>query len=143
MENKNILLHDNFLKKAIDHHIGDIQNLPAPAQAKIRRVYREFFSAYHKIAMQAQMHTNTDNLEDYRLDPEIVEYMQHFFSDYQGLYHDFTLLNTNTEALLAIDRDVDPAGFRERLDLLMAGKMDLTERKTLTALMGDENTEEI
>jgi len=143
MENKDIELSDEFLSKAIEHHIGDIRNIPAIAQGEIRRVYRDFFSAYHKIAMQGPMRTNADFLKDYRLNPEVIEYMQHFFSDYQVLHRKFKLLNRNAGALLKIDRDADPEAFREQLDLLLAGKMDLAEKEILTELVGLEKPEDV
>jgi len=139
MEIEDSEFSEEFLSKAIEHHIGDIRIIPAIAKGEIRRVYRDFFSAYHKIAMQAPMRTDADILKGYRLNPEVIEYMQHFFSDYQGLYREFALLNKNARALLKIDRDADPAGFREQLELLLAGKINLAGKKVLTKLMGQED----
>ena len=141
MNKYDVEISDEFLSRAIDYHIGEVGNLPASAQDEIRRVYRDFFSAYHKIAMQAPIRADADILEEYRLNPEVIEYMQHFFSDYQGLYREFTLLNRNAGALLKIVREADPAGFREQLELMLAGKMDVAEREVLTELMGQENPE--
>jgi hypothetical protein len=142
MEKYDFEFSDEFLSNAIDYHIGDIRNIPAIAQGEIRRVYQDFFSAYHKIAMQMPMRKNVDILKDYRLNPKVIEYMRHFFSDYQVLYREFSLLNRNAGALLKIDRDADPAGFWEQLELLLAGKINLAENEVLNELMGQENPKE-
>jgi hypothetical protein len=44
--------------------------------------------------------------------------------------------------LLKIDRDADPAGFWEQLELLLAGKINLAENEVLNELMGQENPKE-
>ena len=143
MEEYDIEFSDELLSKAIDYHIGDIRNIPEIAQCEIRRVYRDFFSAYRKIASQVPMRKNADILKDYRLYPEVIEYMQHFFSDYQALYRSFTLLNRNAEALLKIDREADPEAFREQIKLLLAGKIDLAENEVLSVLMRQESLDKI
>ena len=62
-----------------------------------------------------------------------------FFSDYQGLHREFPLLNRNAGVLLKIDRDADPSGFREQLESLLAGKMNVAEKEVFTELMGQDN----
>ena len=143
MEKYNLESSDEFLSNAIDYHIGDIRNIPEIAQGEIRRVYQYFFSAYHKIAIQMPMHKNIDILKDYGLNPKVIEYMRHFFSDYQVLYREFTLLNRNAGALLKIDWDSDPARFQEQLDLLLTGKMDSAEKEIITALVWQEDSEDV
>lgn len=120
---------------AIDYHLGNIANLPESVQDKIRSVYKSFYSTYLNIA-KLKGFTEITAVDDLiKLDSELIEYMRHFFSDYQTVYRDFLYLNRQVRELMQIDQQHYPEKFRERLDNLMAGNNDEGSELILKAIL--------
>jgi hypothetical protein len=110
-----------LVSRAIDYRLGDIATLPDKAQSKILEVYTAFYAAYLRILNIKGDSPDMDQVRRGALDPEAVEYMQHFFSDYQIIYREFNALNRHAQALLQTDRGQDPARFQELLQVLLSG----------------------
>ena len=69
------------VEDAIKAHLGDIDGLPDAARQKIHQVYQAFYDAYLKIADLKEASGNKDmgKTDLVGFDPDIIEYMQHFF----------------------------------------------------------------
>ena len=104
--------------KAIEHFIGDTSKLPGDAQADIFRIYNAFFRAYRAVADQKPQFKKTQARDGFKLDEEILEYMQHFFSDYQKLYRRFKTINRHASMLMQIDPSKDPQRYSDQLQKL-------------------------
>ncbi|MDP4858066.1 MAG: hypothetical protein NWR42_11700, partial [Desulfobacterales bacterium] len=82
-----------LIESAIKSEIGDIDQLPHSVAARVRDVYGEFIPVYTEmIRIRENQH------RDWRpailpIDPDMVEDMLHFFSDYQHLTRAFKRLN--------------------------------------------------
>jgi hypothetical protein len=122
MNNMDMETIENIIPAAIDYHLGNITNLPESAQIKIHNIYKVFYSAYLNIAKLKGLpeHTATDDLIE--LDGELIEYMRHFFSDYQIIYREFVSLNRQVRELMQIDQQHNPQRFEEGLNTLVTGK---------------------
>jgi hypothetical protein len=119
MDRENI---GTIIPAAIDFHLGNITNLPESAQVKIRNSYKVFYSAYLNIAKLKGLPENTATDDLIELDDELIEYMRHFFSDYQPIYREFVSLNRQVRELMQIDQQHNPQRFKERLNTLVTGK---------------------
>jgi hypothetical protein len=109
-----------IVTEAIASILGDVSELPEAARARIRDIYTAFFSAYLDIARLKGFQRFAALRDPRKLDPEIVEYMRHFFSDYQHIYREFNELNRRVVALLEMDRERFPARFRQQAEQLVA-----------------------
>ena len=110
-----------MVTRAIEYRLGDIATLPDEAQLRIREVYTACYSAYLRILNIKADSADMEQVCRGALDPDAVEYMQHFFSDYQTIYREFTALNRHAQALQQTDRGQDPAQFQELLQVLLSG----------------------
>jgi hypothetical protein len=91
-----------LIDSAIESEIGDIDQLPRSVAARVRDVYGEFIPVYTEMI---RIRENRDG--DWRpvilpIDPDMVEDMLHFFSDYQHLTRAFKRLNREVKILLAL-----------------------------------------
>lgn len=113
---------DALVSVAITSHLGDINALPQAVQSKVQGVYREFFTAYLGVSRlkRPQMTVEREVVSD--LDPEILDGMQHCFSDYQHLFRQFEVLNRRVRALLAIDGERFPFEFQAYVDDLLSDR---------------------
>ena len=109
-----------IVTEAIASLLGDISELPEASRARIRDIYTAFFSAYFDIARLKGFRRFAALRDPRKLDPEIVEYMRHFFSDYQHIYREFNDLNRRVVALLEMDRERFPARFERQAEQLVA-----------------------
>lgn len=108
------------VSEALASHLGDLRSLPEAVQSKIQSVYDAFFTAYLGICQmkRPQVTVERENLND--LDPEVLDCMQHCFSDYQHLFHQFEALNHRVRRLLAMDGERFPEEFRLSVDELLS-----------------------
>lgn len=137
MNDNNYTNIDTVVDNAIKERLGDINGLPDSARQKIRQDYRVFFEAYLKIAdlKKTSQHINTEKRDAAGFDPDIIEYMQHFFSDYQNIYRDFKSANRHARALIQIDRNKHPQDFESQLNALISGKNDFTEESVMEEIL--------
>jgi hypothetical protein len=110
-----------LIESAIKSEIGDIDQLPHSVAARVRDVYGEFIPVYTEmIRIRENQH------RDWRpailpIDPDIVENMLHFFSDYQRLTRAFKRLNHEVKILLALDRHREPRRYDEWAENIVSG----------------------
>ena len=111
-----------FGSEAITSHLGDISALPEAVQSKFRGVYHAFFTAYLGICQlkRPQMTVEREDVND--LDPEVLDCMQHCFSDYQHLFRQFEVLNRQVRALLPIDGERFPMAYQAYVDDLLCDR---------------------
>ena len=110
------------VSEAITHHLGDISALPEAVQSKVQSVYHAFFTAYLGICRlkRPPMTVEREVVDD--LDPDVLDCMQHCFSDYQHLFRQFEVLNRRVRALLPIDGARFPFEFQAYVDDLLSDR---------------------
>ena len=110
-----------LIDSAIKSEIGDIDQLPHSVAARVRDVYGEFIPVYTEmIRIRENQH------QDWRpailpIDPDMVEDMLHFFSDYQHLTRAFKRLNREVKILMAMDRNREPHRYDEWAENIVSG----------------------
>ncbi|MEN8807691.1 MAG: hypothetical protein ABF291_09450 [Desulfobacterales bacterium] len=110
-----------LIEGAIKSEIGDIDQLPHSVADRVRDVYGEFIPVYTEmIRIRENQH------RDWRpailpIDPDMVEDMLHFFSDYQHLTRAFKRLNREVKTLMAMDRQSEPHRFDEWVENIVSG----------------------
>ncbi|MGB5423575.1 MAG: hypothetical protein WBN03_15535 [Desulfobacterales bacterium] len=110
-----------LIESAIKSEIGDIDQLPHSVAARVRDLYGEFIPVYAEmIRIRENQH------QDWRpvilpIDPDMVEDMLHFFSDYQHLTRAFKRLNREVKILLALDRHSEPRRYDEWVENIVSG----------------------
>ena len=135
MNESQTIVDDPFLTRAIESDLGPIDDLPEKAKSRIYAVYRDFYSAYHAIAKLKGYKNHATDLLEPGFDSEILEYMQHFFSDYQTIYREFRQLRRNAKELLTVDRQVYPARYRELIDMLFTGQDPFQNQKVFEEIL--------
>ena len=110
------------VSEAITSRLGDISALPEAVQSKIQSVYHAFFTAYLGICRLKSPQTTVEREDVNDLDPEVLDYMQHCFSDYQHLFRQFEVLNRRVRALLPIDGERFPFEFQAYVDDLLSDR---------------------
>ena len=118
---------DSIAKQAIAEYLGDISSFPSTVRYKIIEVYQEFFTAYLNIGRIKGISENEAMDKIAELDQDLIDYMQHFFSDYQDLYRSFVGLNRHAKELLLINRIRHPKKFDEKVDDLIAGRKQFND----------------
>jgi hypothetical protein len=111
-----------LVSETIISFLGDISALPQAVQSKVQSVYHAFFTAYLGICRlkRPRMTVETEIVND--LDPEVLDCMQHCFSDYQHLFRQFEVLNPRVRALLPIDGERYPLEFQASVDDLLSDR---------------------
>lgn len=110
-----------LIESAINSEIGDIDQLPHSVAARVREVYGEFMPVYTEmIRIRENQH------RDWRpailpIDPDMVEDMLHFFSDYQHLTRAFKRLNREVKTLMAMDSHREPHRYDEWAENIVSG----------------------
>ncbi len=130
------------VEDAIKARLGNIDGLPDAARQKIRQVYQAFYDAYLKIAdfKKASASKDTGKTDAIGFDPDIIEYMQHFFSDYQSIYRDFKFTNHYARALIQAEQNKNSESFERQLNALISGKNDFTEASVMDKILhGNES----
>ena len=113
---------DSIVTAAIALYLGDVSSLPRAAKNSIFEVYRAFFTAYLNIGRVKGISENEVLEKIAEMDEDLVNYMQHFFSDYQDIYRGFIDLNRNAKELMQIDGIRHPKQFNEQVVNLLAGR---------------------
>jgi len=127
---------DSIVTAAIALYLGDISSLPRAVKNKIFEVYRTFFTAYINIGRIKGISEN-ETLENIaEMDEDLINYMQHFFSDYQDLYRGFMDLNRYAKELMQIDSIKHPEQFNEIVDNLLAGRNLFNDEHVFNQLRG-------
>lgn len=139
----NTTLHTDteaVVNDAIKARLGDIDGLPDAARQKIHQVYQAFYDAYLKIAdlKKASANSDTERTDAAGFDPDVIEYMQHFFSDYQNIYREFKSTNRHARALIQTDQNEDADSFENQLNALISGKSHFAEASVMDEIL-DEN----
>jgi hypothetical protein len=127
---------ENVVSTAIATRLGDLDYLPEDVHLRIQSIYKEFFNAYMNIARMKADEATTRQLDPVNLDPEILTYMQHFFSDYQHIYRRFRYFERIAKSLLRIDRHKFPAEYETHLNLLFSEQQESENRSILQKLLG-------
>jgi hypothetical protein len=130
---------DPIVMAAISEHLGDISYLPNGIKTRIDETYKAFFTAYLNIGRIEGISENEAIDKIASLDQDLIDYMQHFFSDYQDLYHDFINLNRHAKELLQIDRIRHPKKFDEKVDDLIAGRKQFNDDFVFNQLRSNQN----
>lgn len=124
-DNKNTTIDgqsiQQLIERAIKSEIGDIDQLPHAVAARVRDVYAEFMPVYTEmIRIRANQHRDR-RPAILPIDPDMVEDMLHFFSDYQHLTRAFKRLNREVKTLLALDSQHEPHRYDELADSIVSG----------------------
>ena len=106
---------------AIEAAFGNVDALPPEVGARLRDVYREFIPVYLEIIRAKDGHPADWLPQQIVFDPEVVEDMRHFFSDYQDLARSFKRINHQVQNLLKIDRQADPHRFERCVADIVSG----------------------
>ena len=110
-----------IVEGAIESEIGDIDSLPPKVVARVREVYRAFLSGYVEMIRLRDNHPEGWQPERIAIEPEMVEEMLHFFSDYQHLTRDFKEINQKVQYLLKLNREDDPIHFDQCVEEIVSG----------------------
>jgi len=110
-----------LIESAIKTEIGDIDQLPDAVAARVRDVYGEFMPVYTEmIRIKGNQHRDRQPAM-LPIDPDMVEDMLHFFSDYQHLTRAFKRLNREVKTLLSLDRHSEPHRYDELAESIVSG----------------------
>ena len=133
---------DAIVTEAIAAYLEDISSLPRTVQRRIIDVYRDFFTAYINIGRVKGISEN-DVLEKMtEMDEDLINYMRHFFSDYQDLFRGFMDLNRHAKELMQIDSIKYPKQFNEQVDNLLAGRNLFNDEHVFNQLRLNLQTDE-
>jgi hypothetical protein len=124
-DNKNTTIDgqsiQQLIESAIKSEIGDIDMLPHAVASHVRDVYGEFMPVYTEmIRIKGNQHRDRQPAV-LPVDPDMVEDMLHFFSDYQHLTRAFKRLNREVKILLALDRHSEPHRYDELAESIVSG----------------------
>ena len=110
-----------LIERAIKSEIGNIDQLPDAVAARVRDVYGEFMPVYTEmIRIKGNQHGDR-RPAILPIDPDMVEDMLHFFSDYQHLTRAFKRLNREVKTLLSLDRHSEPHRYDELAESIVSG----------------------
>ena len=110
------------VSETITSRLGDIGALPKAVQSKVESVYHAFFTSYLGICRLKSPQTTVERVDVNDLDPEVLDCMQHCFSDYQHLFRQFEVLNRRVVALLPIDGENFPFEFQAYVGDLLSDR---------------------
>ena len=110
-----------LVDSAIKSEIGDIDQLPHGVAARVRDVYGEFIPVYTEMIRIRENQHRDLRPAILPIDPDMVEDMLHFFSDYQHLTRAFKQLNREVKTLLALDRHSEPRRYDEWAENIVSG----------------------
>ena len=113
-----------LIESAIKSEVGDIDQLPRSVAARVRDVYGEFMPVYTEM-IRIRENKHRDRRPAFLpIDPDMVEDMLHFFSDYQHLTRAFKRLNREVKILMAMDRHHEPHRYDELAESIVSGDGD-------------------
>jgi len=132
---------DSIVAKAIEAYVGDVSSLPRPARTRIFEVYQTFFKAYLNIGKIKGISKQEVVEKIVELDQELIDYMQHFFSDYQPIYRSFISLNRLARELLELDGTKYPQRYKEKVDALISGQKQFRDELVFNQLHSNHETD--
>ena len=109
-----------LIDSAIKSEIGDIDMLPHAVASHVRDVYGEFMPVYTEMIRIKGNQDRDRRPAILPIDPDMVEDMLHFFSDYQHLTRAFKRLNREVKILLALDRHSEPHRYDELAESIVS-----------------------
>jgi hypothetical protein len=133
---------DAVAREAIAIYLGDISSLPRAVKNRIFEVYGAFFTAYINIGRIKGISENEALENVAEMDEDLINYMQHFFSDYQDIYRGFIDLNRHAKALMQIDGIKHPKQFDEHVSNLLAGRNLFSDEHVFNQLHVNPRTDE-
>ena len=110
-----------LIRSVIESELGIIEALPAEVANRVREVYAEFMPVYIEIIRIRDDHPADWQPRKVVPDPDVVEDMLHFTSDYQDLARSFRRINRQVKYLLTIDRQADPHRFERCVQDIISG----------------------
>ena len=113
-----------LIKTAIESEIGKIDSLPQEVSVRIREIYEQFVPIYADIIRKREGPGNQTQITAIVIDPEVVEDMLHFFSDYQDLARSFKTINRQVKRLKKIDRLAEPHRYASCVEQIVSGGAD-------------------
>ena len=113
-----------IIARSIDSAFGRVDGLPTEVADRLRMVYREFIPVYLEIIRLRDSRSKDWLPKVIVPDPEVVEDMLHFFSDYQDLTRRFKRMNRQVKKLLNIDRQADPHRFERCVAEIVSNNRD-------------------
>ena len=122
---------ERIVEQAIASQVGDIEALPPEVATRMKAVYREFMSAYVEIIRVKEKRSTAWQPQQIVPDPDVVEDMLHFFSDYQNLARRFKQINRQVNNLLKIDRRADRQRFERCVAEIVSGTPDTSLMESL------------
>jgi hypothetical protein len=133
---------DSIVTAAIALYLGDISSLPHAVTNRILEVYGAFFTAYLNIGRVKGISENEVLEKIAEMDEDLINYMQHFFSDYQDIYRGFIDLNRHAKELMQIDGIRHPNQFNEQVNNLLAGRKLFNDEHVFNQLHLNLQTDE-
>ena len=103
---------NQWCETVIAVHLGDISYLPKSLVIHVRKVYREFMTAYLHVLRQKEKKPRDWYPPTRTIDLKLADDMRHFFSDYQHVTKAFFMLNAKMEKLRLIDQQRQPHLYR-------------------------------
>jgi hypothetical protein len=135
MSDREIINIHALVSEAITSRLGDISALPQAVQSKVQSVYHAFFTAYLGICRLKSPQTTVERVDVNDLDPEVLDCMQHCFSDYQHLFRQFEVLNRRVRALLPIDGERFSFEFQAYVDDLLSDRPHFPSESILEEIL--------
>ena len=138
METNNTLSDDeNRLEKAIEaaieSELGDVDALPPEVFTRVRAIYRKFMPAYIEMMRLQKNHPKGWRPDSVDIDPDLVEDLLHFFSDYQHVAREFKQINRQVRQLLKLNPEKEARQYGETVDKIVSGR---EETPILASLVG-------
>ena len=110
---------DRLCEDLIAEQWGDSAAFPAELGRAVFGVYRTFMAGYLNFLRQKKAKPSDWFPEKLAIDRELVDDMRHFFSDYQHITQSFLNLNRQLDDLRHIDRENQPALYRQMVDEIL------------------------
>ena len=124
---------NHLTRLAIHATFGTIDRLPQNVIERIIDVYSEFIPVYIEMVRIKDNHPRDWQPGEFSIDPEIVEDMLHFFSDYQHITRNFTRLNNQVKTLMALDMQSDRGLYGEWVKKIVHGQ---DEHRLMDSILG-------
>ena len=112
---------ERLIRNAIHSEIGTIDELPRSVIERILAVYSEFIPVYTEMVRIKDNHPRGWHPDEISIDPDTVEDMLHFFSDYQHITKEFNRLNHQVKTLMMLDRNSERHRYDEWVKKIVHG----------------------
>lgn len=106
---------------AMEHHLGDLSDLPAPLATHVREVYGDFVRGYLNLLRQKENRPRDWVPQKWTFDPGLADDMRHFFSDYQHIANAFFSVNMKIEQLRKIDPGRKSELYQQTVEKILRG----------------------